>query len=85
MSGSLQARSSNLRLLEEILRLVSPRFDVLLGDQLRNLLLFNSDLLETTLLRPVAEWRQALASFGGVVIACPEYGHSLPGEEGLVR
>jgi NAD(P)H-dependent FMN reductase len=41
--------------------------------------LFNPDLLEAAPPPPVAEWRQALASSDGVVIACPEYGHSLPG------
>ncbi len=76
--GSLQASSSNLRLLGETARLAPQELVVEIDDQLRHLPLFNPDL-ENEVPAEVESWRKALASCDGVLIACPEYGHSLPG------
>lgn len=76
--GSLQAESSNLNLLHEASRIAPRGFTVQVGDHLRHLPLFNPDLLETP--PPVVlEWRAAILASDAVLIACPEYGHSLPG------
>jgi NAD(P)H-dependent FMN reductase/ribosomal protein S18 acetylase RimI-like enzyme len=40
---------------------------------------FNPDLDGPTCPEPVRRWRQALAASDALLIACPEYGHSLPG------
>lgn len=80
ISGSLQARSSNHALLQTAAAL-APTIGatVELCDALRRLPWFNPDLEQTAALPEVTAWRTALANCDAVVIACPEYGHSLPG------
>jgi len=77
--GSLQAESSNLRLLTRMAELELPGVQVELSDQLRHLPHFNPDLLGEQVPPAVAAWQAALAGCDGVLIASPEYGHSLPG------
>jgi chromate reductase len=79
ISGSLQARSSNLMLLESAVRLAPAGVDVVLCDGLRSLPHFNLDLEERGALPEVEAWRQAIATSDALLIACPEYGLSLPG------
>ncbi|HVZ32176.1 MAG TPA: NADPH-dependent FMN reductase, partial [Polyangiaceae bacterium] len=79
ISGSLQARSSNLTLLETAVRLAPPGVEVVLFDGLRSLPQFNPDLEEGGVLPEVEAWRQAIATSHALLIACPEYGFSLPG------
>lgn len=76
--GSLQAASGNQRLLERA-RELAPRGAVVEAfDDLGRLPHFNPDLLAT--IEPsVAAWRNAIAQSDALLIACPEYGHSLPG------
>jgi NAD(P)H-dependent FMN reductase len=50
-----------------------------LFDGLRDLPLFNPDLDGDPPPESVTRWRRALAASDAVLIACPEYGHSLPG------
>jgi chromate reductase, NAD(P)H dehydrogenase (quinone) len=77
--GSLQRNSGNLTLLRQAQALAPEGVDVLLFDGLRELPHFNPDL-ETNGEQPaVAEWRRALQASAAVLIASPEYGHSLPG------
>lgn len=52
---------------------------MLLYDGLRELPHFNPDLEADGELPVVAEWRHALRASAAVLIASPEYGHSLPG------
>ena len=79
--GSLQARSSNLALLERACSLLGDSHEFVVVDELRELPLYNPDIdgdgeaVHTS----VSRWRRALASADAVLIACPEYGHSLPG------
>ena len=40
---------------------------------------FNPDLLDRPLPEPVTRWKQSLIDADAILIACPEYGHSLPG------
>ena len=77
--GSLQEKSGNLTLLRCALELAPPGVEVRLYDGLRDLPHFNPDL--ECGLPPVAvsELRQAVSSSDALLIAMPEYGHSLPG------
>jgi chromate reductase len=79
ISGSLQARSSNLTLLETAVRLAPASVEVMLCDGLRNLPHFNLDLEEGGAVPEVEAWRKAIATSDALLIACPEYGFSLPG------
>jgi len=77
--GSLQARSANLSLLRTAASLAPEGVDVVLFDGLGDLPLFNPDLEERGAPAAVDRWRRALAASTAVLIASPEYGHSLPG------
>ena len=78
--GSLQAASGNLILLEAAVRLAPEGVEVVLSDGLRGLPHFNPDLeVDNTSPAIVDAWRAELAACDAVLIACPEYGHSLPG------
>jgi NAD(P)H-dependent FMN reductase len=76
--GSLQAKSSNLSLLQKAVALAPQGVEVILFDGLRDLPLFNPDI-EDSAPAAVLNWKSALAESAAVLIACPEYGHSLPG------
>jgi len=77
--GSLQSKSTNLELLE-VARALSPSgVDLVRFDGLRDLPLFNPDLEGGEAPPAVVAWRRALADADAVLIASPEYGHSLPG------
>lgn len=81
VSGSLQAKSSNLTLLDVASRAAPSDVTVTRFDGLRDLPHFNPDLEADGAAppAPVVAWRTALAESDGVLIASPEYGHSLPG------
>ena len=79
VSGSLQAQSKNLALLAAAARLAPPHVHVVLFDGIRDLPHFDPDLEARAVPGPVVQWRHALATSDGVLIACPEYGFSLPG------
>ena len=77
--GSLQQKSSNLTLLQHAMSAAPEGVEIVLFDGLRALPHFNPDLEVSGELPVVAEWRRALQSSAAVLIASPEYGHSLPG------
>lgn len=79
ISGSLQARSGNLALLETAAAHAPSGVEVRLFDGLRELPHFNLDLERDAPLPVVQKWREALDRSDGVLIASPEYGFSLPG------
>jgi len=79
ISGSLQRRSSNLTLLERAANLAPAGVEISIYDGLRALPQFNPDLEEHGELAIVRELRAAVAKADALLIACPEYGHSLPG------
>ncbi len=77
--GSLQARSSNLDLLRTAVAVAPDGIEVVIFDGLRDLPLFNPDIEEAAAPPSVQTWRRALTESDAVLIATPEYGHSLPG------
>lgn len=80
LCGSLQSESANLALLRAAVTTAPPGVDVQIFDGVRDLPLFNPDI-ESRRAAPdaVRIWREAMAACDGVLIASPEYGHSLPG------
>lgn len=77
--GSLQARSANLTLLERAIAIAPKGVTIALFDGIRDLPHFNPDYEAAPELAPVTRWRAALRDSAAVLIASPEYGHSLPG------
>ena len=78
--GSLQSTSSNLTLLEAVADVLPDGTDYEVFDGIRDLPLFNPDI-ERDGASPdaVLGWRAAVVGADALVIASPEYGHSLPG------
>jgi chromate reductase len=80
--GSLQAKSSNLTLLRHAMASAPAGVEVELYDGLRHLPHFDPDLASDELAgapSAVAELRSAVLRADALLIAMPEYGHSLPG------
>jgi chromate reductase, NAD(P)H dehydrogenase (quinone) len=77
--GSLQARSSNLDLLQTAVAAAPPGVEVVLFDGIRDLPHFNPDLEDEAPAPALETWRRALAESDAVLIASPEYAFSLPG------
>lgn len=80
--GSLQEKSSNLTLLRQAMAYAPPDVTIELYDGLRHLPHFNPDLAtDDAQLGPseVADLRRAVSQADALLIATPEYGHSLPG------
>lgn len=78
LTGSLQAASSNSLLVDSLPTVADPGVTVTRWDGLRGLPAFDLDANEAPPLE-VRAWRDALGSADAVLIATPEYGHSLPG------
>jgi chromate reductase, NAD(P)H dehydrogenase (quinone) len=78
--GSLQAKSANLDLLRQAIASAPEGMEVVLFDRLGALPLFNPDIEAAgSVPEAVEAWRRALSESDAVLIASPEYGHSLPG------
>ena len=78
--GSLQADSANLSLLRAAAAIAPSGVEVVLYDGIRDLPLFNPDLEERGIVpSAVTAWREAIVASDALLIASPEYGHSLPG------
>ena len=77
--GSLGARSSNLILLEMAASLASEDIEVVLYTGLGGLPHFDPDLDPDEAPPAVRALRQAIAASDALLVAAPEYGHSLPG------
>jgi len=77
--GSLQAKSGNLSLLRAAVAAAPPGVELELYDGLRNLPHFDPDLEREQSPNAVSELRRAVANCDALLIAMPEYGHSLPG------
>jgi NAD(P)H-dependent FMN reductase len=79
ISGSLPAKSSNTALMRRAVALSNHDTDVVLFEGLAALPHFNTDLERDGTLATVDSLRAAVAAADGLLIACPEYGFSLPG------
>jgi len=79
ISGSLQSESGNLTLLETAAAVAPAGVEVVSFDGVRRLPHFDPDLDAAGAPPAVEEWRNALRQSDAVLIASPEYGHSLPG------
>lgn len=77
--GSLQATSANLTLLRAAAAMAPEGVEIILHDGIRDLPHFNPDLEALGVPPAVAALRRALAASDALLIASPEYGHSLPG------
>lgn len=80
VSGSLQARSSNSALLRTARRVAPTGIEVVGSVPVGDVPAFNPDLeRDGSAPAAVVEWRAQVAAADGVMIASPEYAHSLPG------
>lgn len=80
ISGSLQRKSGNLLLLEVAARSLPAGATFQLFDGLRDLPLFDPDIeKDGDAPAPVTALRRAIGECDALLIASPEYGHSLPG------
>lgn len=77
--GSLQAASGNLSLLQRAAALLPEGGSLTLYEGLRHLPHFDPDLAAGEPPAPVNALREAIAVSDALLIASPEYGHSLPG------
>src|SRR5258708_25643948 len=77
--GSLQSRSANVVLLQGAAASAPESVEVVLFDGLRALPHFDPDLEASGVPPAVEAWRHALTESDALLIASPEYGHSLPG------
>ena len=81
ISGSLQARSSNTALVRAAQRVAPKGIDLVVYDSLGDVPLLNPDLdgEGDAAPAPVRKLRTAFAAADGILLASPEYGHSVPG------
>ncbi len=78
VSGSLQRVSTNRALLDVATQCARGVAHVSQSEHIGTLPHFNPDIADDD--QPaLTEWRNALATADGVIIASPEYAHSLPG------
>src|SRR5437660_6012978 len=77
--GSLGTRSSNLTLLETAASVAPEGIEVVLYTALGTLPHFDPDVDPDGAPSVVRALRSAIAASDAVLIAAPEYGHSLPG------
>ncbi len=81
VSGSIRRASTNTAMLRTLTWLTRPRFELHLFDGLADLPYYTPDLDQDGDEAPatVRAWRAAIREADGVIIACPEYAHSIPG------
>jgi chromate reductase, NAD(P)H dehydrogenase (quinone) len=79
ISGSLQERSSNTTLISVAQQVVPDGLDLVVFRSLGEVPLFNPELDEGEGPAPVRELRDLLQAAEGLLIASPEYAHSMPG------
>jgi NAD(P)H-dependent FMN reductase len=80
LCGSLQASSGNLTLLRSAALIVPERVQFEVSDAIRELPHFDPDLeRDRDAPAPVRSLRAAIRAADALLIASPEYGHSLPG------
>jgi NAD(P)H-dependent FMN reductase len=79
LSGSLRAASTNTALLHAFARRAAPRAQVTVYEGLGSLPIFSPDIEGPDPPPAVEALAAAVGAADGLVIACPEYVHALPG------
>src|SRR5690349_58427 len=79
LSGSLRAASLNTMALRALRTLAPEGTEVQLYESIGALPHFNHDVETSALPEIVAALRRQVAAADGLVIACPEYAHGIPG------
>jgi NAD(P)H-dependent FMN reductase len=79
LSGSLRAASTNTSLLRALALAARPPVTVTVWAGLASLPAYSPDLEGAATPTPVLDFARAVAEADGLVIACPEYVHALPG------
>ncbi len=80
LGGSLRAASTNRMLLGAVRRLAPANIEISLYDGLGRLPLFNPDIEPVSGLPPAVEALMAeVRASDGLMVACPEYAHGVPG------
>jgi NAD(P)H-dependent FMN reductase len=79
ISGSLQARSTNTALVQLARKLASPAVSIEVFDALDSLPYFNPEIDLDPAPAAVRQLRERIAAADGVLLACPEYAHEMPG------
>ncbi|MBZ6074907.1 NADPH-dependent FMN reductase [Microvirga puerhi] len=79
LSGSLRAGSFNTIALRTLQKLAPESVTIKLYENIGALPHFNYDVEMSALPEIVAQLRQQVADADGLVIACPEYAHGIPG------
>lgn len=79
ISGSLRASSVNSAVLRSAIKLAPNHVEIDLFDGIGDLPHFNPDLDNDTVAESVKSFRRRLVAADGVLIACPEYAHGVPG------
>ncbi len=78
ISGSLRAASSNTAVLRAAIALAPPGVEIAIYGGIGDLPHFNPDL-EGNEAESVLDFRTRIKAADGVLIACPEYAHGVPG------
>lgn len=79
ISGSLRRDSHNRGLLRAAAAALPPRVELVEWDRLAELPAYDEDLDAASVPEPVRALREAIADADAVLIATPEYNHSIPG------
>ncbi|HEX4109624.1 MAG TPA: NADPH-dependent FMN reductase [Solirubrobacteraceae bacterium] len=79
ISGSLRRDSHNRRLLRAAARLLPPGEELVFFEGLREIPPFDEDH-EADPPAAVQAWREAIAEADALLVATPEYNHSIPGQ-----
>lgn len=79
ISGSLRAASTNTMTLQAMQKLAPRGVEIELYEGVGTLPHFNFDIESTLVPEIVERLRRRVAAADGLVIACPEYAHGIPG------
>ena len=79
LSGSPRVASSNTALLKAVAVLASPNVEILVYAKVKEYPIFDPDSANTNEPAVVIEFRKLVKEADGILIACPEYVHGVPG------
>jgi chromate reductase, NAD(P)H dehydrogenase (quinone) len=81
LSGSVRRESHNTRLLRAAAELLPPEAELVVFDRLKEIPALDMDELDAGLVpEPVQALKAAIADADAVLVATPEYNHSIPGQ-----